>query len=133
MSTFLKLLPLELQDVKQLSEPNEDVKRGEHVLGKCSDDLKKLFSLSVQKMKEAKRMAFEESMADEKNEENSVKAFEIKTKAELIRTLFWVGVRDELECWDKENLWLRKGWKIVWIDTPTLNLGDIIGRFFGGG
>jgi len=45
MYTWFKLLPLEIQEVDQLVEPQEEIKEGETIAGTISEILRKMYSL----------------------------------------------------------------------------------------
>jgi len=52
------------------------------------------------------------------------KILELKTKAEVLKMIFWISVRDRLDLWFIESLGIRKERKVVIVDDdsfPFLN------------
>ncbi len=118
MSTWFKLLPLELQEVDELIEPLEEIKEGETVAGVVSDGLKKLWTLSRASRKAADLLEVELRYSPTPTEERA-KATELMAKARAMEMIFWIGVIDELQLWGhSEQCALRAGWQIVEFKTP---------------
>ena len=114
MSTWFKLLPLDLQDVKELVEPIDEIKEGETVVGTVSEDLKKLWTLSRAGKKAAELLAVELSYTPPGATPERAKASEQVSKARIMEMLFWIGVMDELQLWGHpEQCGLRVGWQVV--------------------
>ncbi len=113
MSSWLKLLPLEMQDVVDLVEPTEELKEGETVVGVISEDLRKVYTLWQTMEKQSEILAVEIKYTKE-SDQNRAKLFEMKTKAKGLEMIFWIGAMDELGLWGHvEQRGIRTGWKIV--------------------
>ena len=113
MSTWLKLLPLELKEVKHLTEPVEEVKEGETVVGTISEDLKKLYTFFKTLEKEANLMEVELKYIKATPEQFG-KLAEKKNKAGILRGIFTIGIYDELGLWSHpEPADIRSGWRVV--------------------
>ncbi len=113
MSTWLKLLPLEIQDVSILIEPTDEIKEGETVAGAVSDELKKLWTLCRSLKKSAELLAVELKYTKASDPERA-RWQELITKGTVLEMIFWVGARDELQLWfHRGQLALRVGWQVV--------------------
>ena len=130
MSTWLKLLPLELQELDKLSEPDTQIKPGDHEVGVMSDDLKKLYSLyrSVDRASDQAKLDYRHSLEEERAQLVG-RAAELDKKAEVLRELFWIGVNDEFNLWSKRATGIRKGWKVVWYTREEGPLGRLMDLF----
>ncbi|GAJ23799.1 unnamed protein product, partial [marine sediment metagenome] len=87
MSTFLGLLPIDLQEVKEYQEPDMETERGDHIVGTMSDDLKKLYTLWRQFSYRASELALQ--LAHGRQNVSRGEVAEIRTKAEVLKELFW--------------------------------------------
>lgn len=129
MSTFIRLLPLELQEVQEYKEPDMQVEKGDHIVGDMSDDLKKLYTL----WRQFSYRASELTLQLEYGRQNVGKAEvnEIKTKAEVLRDLFWIAVSDEFELWDRNRTGVRKGFKVVWSEEQRPDMPPFLRQILG--
>jgi len=131
MSTFLKLLPLELQEIKTYSEPHVEVGDNDHTVGTMSDELKKLYTLYMSYLRRAEELKLEArfgQIAD--TVEHSARTFEMKSKAEVLAGLFWVGVNDAFSLWTKPSSGVRKGYTVVWSDSEDNDLSSFLQKLF---
>lgn len=137
MSTFLKLLPLELEgvDKSQYIDPGSEVEKTDNIVGTAPDNLKKLYTLWKLKDKAAAELALKATYSRSKEEviEHLSKASEYHYKAEALKQLFWVAIHDEFSLWDKEVAGIRTGWQVIWHDddNPSPDLRDYLQRLFG--
>lgn len=119
MGTFLGLLSLELDSLNQndFYEPEAELQTDDQIVGDLSEGLIRLFTLwrLTDKQVAAKIMEAKfEHLSVEGVEETIIKVRELNNKAELLRDLFWIEVKDEYHLWDKDNIGVRKGRKVVW-------------------
>lgn len=113
MSTWLRLLPLEIADVQDLIEPIGPIKEGETIVGVVSDNLRKVWTLYNSLKKSAELLTVELRYAPASTEGRG-RASELTAKARALELLFWIGVIDELEIWGHpEQCGLRVGWQVV--------------------
>jgi hypothetical protein len=120
MSTWFKLLPLEIDEVTNLIEPTDEIKDGETVAGVISDDLKKIWTLSRTLKKSAELMEVE-SKYSKASPQDRGKIAESMSKARALECIFWIGVIDELHLWGHpEHTELRVGWQVVEFKPPEL-------------
>uniref|UniRef100_A0A6M3X547 Uncharacterized protein n=1 Tax=viral metagenome TaxID=1070528 RepID=A0A6M3X547_9ZZZZ len=123
MSTWLKLLPLEIDGVEELIEPVEVLKGDDTVLGViCSEDLKKIWSLYKSLRKEAELLAVEQKYTTPTDEEKG-KVAELATKARALELIFWIGVQDELQMWARPqdfSHYICAGWKVAEFKRPEM-------------
>lgn len=131
MSTFIKLLPLELAEIKEFQEPTADVVKGDHVVGEMSEDLKKLWTL----WKQSAYRASELSLQHRYGQQNVTKAqaTEAETKAEVLNIIFWIAIHDEFSLWDKNSTGVRRGFKVVWSDETHPDIPQFLRRLIEGG
>ena len=122
MITWLKLLPLEIQEVDVLIEPTDEVKEGETIVGTISDDLKKLWTLCRSMKKSAELLSIEVKYK-QADAEATGKVSELLTKARALEMIFWIGIFDELQLWGHpEQPGLRVGWQVVEFKRPEMIL-----------
>ena len=118
MSTWLGLLPLELEDVKEVVEPPQEVKDGETLAGEVSDYLRKLYTLSRAMKKQADLLQIEAKYTNPTPEERG-KIIELMTKASVLDSIFLIGIHDELGIWGHEGQCaVRSGWQVVFTKAP---------------
>jgi len=119
MSTWVKLLPLELQEVNELMEPTEEIKDGEKIAGVISDELKKLYTLWKASKKSVELLIVELEYKKATEQERG-KIAELKTKARALEMIFWVGVCDELGLWNNVEMIpsIRAGWRVIELKQP---------------
>lgn len=129
MSTFLKLLPLELQDIQNYIEPRQEKVGGDHIVGVISDDLKKLWTL-CQQYAESSAKAEAELRFGGAGEEFLGKVNELSEKAKALRDIFFIALCDEFELWDKKSTGVRKGFEVVWTEEDD-SLPPFIRRITG--
>lgn len=130
MSTFLKLLPLELQDIQNYIEPRQKKMEGDHVVGVMSDDLKKLWTLCQQYAESSAKAEAKLRFGSGVEEELGGKVNELSEKAKVLRDIFFIAVCDEFELWDKKSTGVRKGFEVVWTEEDD-SLPPFIRRILG--
>lgn len=117
MSIFLKLLPLELDQITEFIEPHDPVGEAEHVVGVVSDDLKKLYTLHILKAKAKDEAVVEAKYASpDLRQSLTARADELNGKAHVLWELFRVALNDEFELWDKPAVGVRVRWQVVWYE-----------------
>ncbi|MDO8639321.1 MAG: hypothetical protein Q7R53_00205 [bacterium] len=114
---WLESLPIKLSEVKGLCDsPEKRHPLCENLVGELPDDLKRLFTLCQNTSKEALQCfrAILLSQNEPAREAACNRHNELSAKAETLRSIFWVLVRDKFSLWDKGNLGIRKGFQVVW-------------------
>ena len=131
-TTWLKLLPLELQGITDIMEPPGDVGENDNVVGVMSDDLKRLYTLWRMCTKESEQARLNYRYSP--NPEDKHKALEYKSKAEALQHIFWTCVNEEFDLWHRYSTGVRKGWQVCWSeesdDEP--HLPDFLRRLMEG-
>jgi len=120
MSTFLKLMPIALAEVKQYHEPTNEVAPEDTVIGVLENDHKALYTLWLQTKREADLKGVEaryESDPEERERMNG-KAYELGAKAQCVYELMWIAINDHFGVWPKMFLMIRKGWVLVQTPPP---------------
>jgi hypothetical protein len=120
MSTFLKLLPMELSVITKFSEPTREVKSTDTVIGTIENDHKALYTLWLQTKKAGELKTIEanyETDPEEKERLNG-KAYELGAKAQALYELLWIAINDHFEVWPRMHLRIRKGWQLVQTPPP---------------
>lgn len=128
MSTWLKLLPLEIKDVNDLMEPTEEIREGETVVGVVSDELKKIWTL-FRSLKKSADMLHVEMQYSKASTEERGKLVELMAKARALEMIFWIGALDELQLWGhQEQCAMRVGWQVVEFKEPDFPLKFLFGN-----
>lgn len=116
MSTWLKLLPLELDGINkpEYIEPDHPLAKGEHSIGEMSDMTRQLYTLGILLEKDGRQHQLDANYCDDraKKLELETKAAEFLSKSNIIRELMWIGIKDEFGLWG-ENIGVRIGFKVV--------------------
>jgi len=134
MTTWLRLLPLELDEVKEeeLVEPRSPMDSAkDSEVGEASMDLKKLYTLWMRAEKEMHQIMFKLRFEVDDPlvglEEAKSILRKLSDESDALKAIFWVSVKEEHNLWDKPSIGIRKGWKIVWFpdedDEPNLPPG----------
>lgn len=126
MSTFVKLIPMELDLITQdaFIEPTEPVTKKDHVVGNMDDELKRLWTLYIQYQKKAEIAEVEARYGG-----NIAEAQSLAMRTHALDSIFWIAVNDKHQTWDKPSMGVRSGWKVVWheLDTPTFGTMFMMG------
>jgi len=132
MSTFLKLLPLELNDLSEFMEPPAEVALDDRLVGDMSDTDKRLWTLGKAMEKDCNQYQLDAKYATSKDQRNELiaKARELGAKSNILISLLWTSIRDEFGLWSESNVGVRAGFKVVIApeDIPPF----IKGIMFGG-
>ena len=134
MSTWLKLLPMELDTIKGFIEPEFTIKNTDKVVGEMSELTKKLFTLGRLLEKDGNQNKLDSHYcADNEHKlELEAKAAEYTMKAQAVKILMWIGVREELQLWSA-NIGIRSGFKVVVIpDNDNDDIPPFLKSLFGG-
>jgi len=119
MTTWLKLLPMELEEIEELIEPPLEFNpQTERKIGEMSEDLKKLYTLWQNLEKEFAQQIVQARFARNERERKLtyLKLNETKERAEVLQRLFWISVRDEFKLWEEDTIAVRKGFLIVVVE-----------------
>ncbi len=114
MSTWMKLLPLELDSMTELIEPPDAVGEKEEIVAVMPETARKLYTLSQMLDKTAAQFALDSNYCQDVVEKKRLtgKATEIGVKARTAKALMWISVRDELDDWTT-LIGIRTGWQVV--------------------
>lgn len=116
MSTWLQLLPLELDGINndKMIEPMHPLEKADHVVGEMSDMSKRLFTLAQLLDKSGNQSKLDAQYCTDKVErlEHMAQTNEFLAKSETVRTLMWIGIKDEFGLWN-EGIGVRVGFKVV--------------------
>lgn len=129
MSTFIKLLPLEMDEVKEYREPDMELREKDHVVGDMSDSLKKLWTLWKQTAYRADELKLQLRYGEQNTSVGQAR--ELESKAQVIRDIFWIAVNDEFELWGKLRVGVRKGFKVVWNEEEMPQLPPFLKGIMG--
>lgn len=133
MITFIKMIPLEVEDM-EIMEPTEDMSPGEIVVGEMPECCRKLYTYGNHIAERYARLQIELHMGRVDRDKAMSELEELESKAKLIGHMMWVGIKDELNLWEgKHNVdyGVRKGYVVVRFKSKPqmlgLNLGDLLG------
>jgi hypothetical protein len=133
MSTWVKLLPIELDNIKasDIIEPNFKAEKGDRIVGTMSDATKRLFTLCCWLEKEADQAILDRKYCTKSDEERlDIKINQCKVRASFIRTAMWISIKDELGLWNS-NIGIRSGFKVVTMEDSEGDIGNIMRRMLG--
>ena len=133
MLVFLKMLPIELEEITEYIDPITPIGYKERAVGTASNDLKKLYT--IWKLREkitdqnAVEVKYSRSLEDQLTGVISLnKNMEI---TEFLSRLFWISLKDEFDLWKEDKrIGIRSGYTIVVIELP--DTGDILRDMFFG-
>ena len=130
MSTFLKLLPLELNELTEFMEPLAEVTLDDRLIGDMSDTDKRLWTLGKAMEKSCNQYQLDAKYAPNKKQHSELmaKARELGAKSNILISLLWVSIRDEFELWSEPNVGVRADFKVV---IAPEDIPPFI-KFFGG-
>lgn len=133
MSTWLKLLPMELDSIQNIIEPDHPIEKNDNVVGQMSETAKKLFTLGRLLEKDASQNALDSHYCTDKAQklEREAKAGEYAAKAQAVKLLMWIGIRDELRLWG-EDVGVRSGFVVVVTKADNNDIPPFLKRLFGG-
>ena len=117
MTTWLKLLPLELQEITDFMDPPQKLCEGDNIVGVMSDDLKRLYTLWMLIDKEAEQAKLDYRFSHKLEDE--YRALEYTSKSQALRCIFWVCLDEEFNLWSKDISGIRKGWQVCWTDKSN--------------
>lgn len=130
MSTWLDFIKIELDnlDLEQIHKPAGEVGSSDHEVGEADEELKRLYGLWMQLARTADeaRVAMRYAQTQAELDVYAVTAFELITKAEIVRDIFWASVRSQFDLWDKSSVGVRREWKIVWSEEETPQIISIL-------
>ncbi len=115
MNEWLRLLPLELQDVPVQEFPFTPVSQTETVVGTLPAELINLFSLWMATAKESQRLTVEMRY---KPDDLEMAAYydELTSKAKALEAIFWIGVKEHFQLWgvgQKQTVAIRQDYQVV--------------------
>jgi len=121
MGTFLKLLELELSSLDQddFYEPDAELEPDDQVVGELSEDSLRLYTMWRQTEKScAEKLIVVKygRLSDDQCSQLRAQAVELQEKTRILSSIFWLEVKEEHELWDKSNIGVRKGRKVVWFE-----------------
>lgn len=135
MGTWLETIQKELEtmDPKSMLEPNADVELNEHIVGQADDSLRRLYALFLRFAKTAKESAVAAEFVNEsERQEHYLEQAGIHTaRASALREIFWISLKDAFDLWQKPNVGIRRGWKVVWFESKRSPIVGLLGGFLG--
>ena len=135
MSTWLKLLPMELDSIEDnlLLEPDHSIRNDDIEVGEMSAICKKLFTLGRLLEKDASQSYLDSKYCPDKDRklELQSKASELGTKSGVLKEIMWISIKDDFNLW-RETIGIRMGFKVV-ISKPDDDMPQFLRGFLGGG
>lgn len=132
MSTWLKLLPLELDGITNFIEPDHPLTEGDQEVGEMSDMSRQLFTLGRLLEKDARQLRLDAHYCNDevKKLELEGKCAELMDKSNVVRELMWIGIKDDFGLW-RDSIGVRVGYKVVTRPDTSNDVPPII-RLLGG-
>jgi hypothetical protein len=133
MSTWIKLLPLELDSIKAADyiEPEWEMESKDRVVGEMSQTARQLFTLSRMLEREADQLTVAHKYCASKSMKSELegKIDQYKAKSQLLKGAVWISLKDEHKLWG-ENVGIRAGFKVVTFEDANSS-DNPWGRLFG--
>lgn len=121
MGTWLKLLPIELDSIKEadIIEPDVPLQKDDQHVGVMDTTTRQMFTLMRLLRKDAKQNQLDAEYCNDKavKAEHETRYHEYAIKAELISGLMWAAIKDEFSLWHEESIGVRHGFQVV-ISSP---------------
>lgn len=136
-TTWLNLLPLELQDIRDdnFIGPHQTRIRGDYSVGEMRDSHKRIYTLVKNLEREAEQMIIDAkySMDRDIQERAPGKIAELQYKIQALLKVFWILIREDFKLWDKDDVGVRKGFQVVWtvedrFPSPVYSLREWVRR-----
>jgi len=133
MLTFLKMLPIEIEEITEYLDPMTPVGYKEKIVGVASNDIKRLYTIWKLREKAADESAIEAKFA--RSLEDQLAAVISLNKnlelTEFLGKLFWISLKDELNLWkESKSIGIRSGYTVVLSELP--NTKDLLRDLFFG-
>jgi hypothetical protein len=133
---MIRKLLKELDSVKKMDDPENEIGPKDKVIGDMTEDQKKLHTLSINLKKQAMEKRYKTTFSlggnEKENFEKFVETFlraalqmemkeekevlekfaELMEKADIIREIMWMDIKDHFHLWS-HNIGIRKGFKVV--------------------
>ncbi len=96
--------------------PQGEVRKGDTIVGEVPESVRPLYCLWQKYERQAEESVLQLRFGDIEGDEKTsleVHTSELRTKAEILRELFWASLRDALQLWNAERIRLCAGWKVV--------------------
>jgi len=127
--SFLETLRLELENVNLTESPDPPfpVETGDHVVGIASEEHKKLYAVWQNYERAGMETGIQARYARGEEERTQAirRASSLSMKANLIRDLFWISLRDSFDQWGRD-IAIKAEWKVVWTETKPPSLLDLL-------
>lgn len=135
MTAWLKSLQAELKKIsgETAVEPDTEVGKHDHVVGEADLDMRKLYSLLIQKKKLSVEAAAAAMVVGGKGRKAKIEeAAKFDDQFDTLKAMFWTSCRFAFpELWAKPSIGVRKGWKVVWSDPEVQTLDIPLGAVLG--
>lgn len=120
MSTWMKLLPMELEDIKDFADTGKETHPEDKVIGTLTDEHRQLFTLwhRLKRAADLEEVELKYEASAETRAERQGKCFELFQKATCLENLFWIAVNEDFKLWPTQFLAIRKGWVLVQRPAP---------------
>ena len=101
-----------------LVEPDAKAEGEETVVGTAPLETRKLYALWMRWERFAAENMVEYKYSS-KDDSYLKKAIEFDHKAQVIRELFWISLKDAFNLWGKHSVGIRQNWTVVWFENEN--------------
>jgi hypothetical protein len=137
MADWLTRITAEIDGVTNYEhgEPEPEAAQAEHEVGVLPERMRKLwFLVGNYRAQTAQALASAMALRGDARKEKVAEAEQLDLKGGVLKDLFWVWCRDEFPVlWPKESIGVRKGWKVVWMESADQTSGVRIMAVLGSG
>jgi hypothetical protein len=134
MSTFLKLLPLELSEIKDIIEPDMPLEPKDKQIGVLTDDTtRRLFTMWKNMSKLSEQYELDAKYANSIDRPLlSSRARELNEKSHVVGRLLYISVNDMFGLWDNYiGFIIKQGWVIVAHEPQDEGMPPLFKGLFG--
>jgi hypothetical protein len=134
MNTFLDEMRMELEmfaaDDAQMLGPAKPVQAGDVTVAQIDPAFRRLYVLATAwSLQSAQlKLRFHYGAA---TEEERLQAVKLEARAEALRHIFWITVKDFYNLWNKPNLSIRADWTLVCREDDPTDIPPFLRNMFG--
>lgn len=128
-ASWLGMLRMELSLIDEFIEPDTESEDNEAILGVASDEVKRLWTYYSKTEEIATRTLIDAKYCKKHDEKDDLmkRAFEMKLKAEMARSILFLSLRDQFGIWNPTvGIGIRAGFQITTFKDTSNPLLDLL-------
>lgn len=118
-------------DIESIRPPGLQQQEHEHFVGLVAEPTRRVYVLAhlyartAAELDVQARFGGDEALIEQYLERIVI----LQSKSNLLMEIFWATLRDAFGLWTKSDIGVRKDWRVVWIEPPQPDLGEVLGEF----